>query len=216
MGVELEDARRSDQVVNSESPVLLQPENTGQTDFLNRRVGGYQRGTHLTLCFGRWLGTTLGWLRVLLFFLLLFLVFLLLASLDSIAAGFDPIHNPSNRHRVLTRVISTSGDTLLNHGEDILASGHVSGVVCPFRCLSRGPVEGGNAKSGRCKREGNALLVSLWVEDGLKKRSIPLKLLRRSFSAFARFEFGSELARVLRLRVESMSVLSLVVVKVEV
>jgi len=39
---------------------------------------------------------------------------------------------------------------------------------------------------------------------------MPLKLLRRSFSAVARFEFGSELARVLRLRVESM-----LVVKVE-
>ena len=37
---------------------------------------------------------------------------------------------------------------------------------------------------------------------GLKK--VPLKSLRRSFSAFARFEFGSEFASVLRLRVESM------------
>jgi len=37
---------------------------------------------------------------------------------------------------------------------------------------------------------------------GLKR--IPLKSLRRSFSAFARPEFGSEFASVLRLRVESM------------
>lgn len=206
-GVELEDAGGSDRVVNSALPILQQPGNTKQTGLVNRYMGGYQRGTHLTLCSGRWLGTTLRWLRVLFLFLLLFLVFLLLARLDGIATGFDPIHNPPNRHRVLACVISTRRNTLLDHGENILASGYVSGIVRPFRCLSRGPVESGDAKSGRCESEGNALRVSLWSGDGFKKtRSIPLKLLRRSVSAFARFEFGSELARVLRLRAASMSI----------
>jgi len=71
-------------------------------------------------------------LRALLFFLLLFLVFLLFTSLDSVASGFDPVHDPSNRHRVLTRVIPTSGNTLLNHGKDILASGEIPSIVGPF------------------------------------------------------------------------------------
>jgi len=46
-------------------------------------------------------------------------------------------------------VITTRGNTLLNHGEDILAGGGVSGIVSPFRRLSRGAVEGRDAKSGR-------------------------------------------------------------------
>ena len=161
--VELEDAGRSGQVANSELPILLQSGNTRQIGFLNKCLGGYQRGTHLTLWPGWLLWTTLRWLRVLLFFLLLFLVFFLFASLDSIAAGFNPVHDPSNRHRVLTRMISTGGNTLLDHGENVLASGHVSGIVSPFRCLSRRPVESGDAKSGRCARRGNALFVSLHV-----------------------------------------------------
>jgi len=161
----------------------------------------------LPLCSGRWLGATLGWLRVFLLFLLLFLVFLLLARLDSVATGFDPVHDPSYRHWVLARVIATSGNTLLNHGENILASGHVSGIVSPFRCLSRGSVESGDAQSGCCEPQRNRSFCQPPGWGWIKKiRSIPLKLLRRSFSAFARFEFGSELARVLRLREESMLV----------
>jgi hypothetical protein len=87
-------------------------------------------------------------LRVFLLFLLLFLIFLLLAGLDSVATGFDPVHDPSDRHWILARMIATGGNTLLNHGEDILAGGCVPGIVSPFRCLSRGSVEGGDTEGG--------------------------------------------------------------------
>jgi len=83
-----------------------------------------------------------------LLFLLLLLVFFFLAGLDSVATGFDPVHDPPNRHWVLTRVISPGGNTLLDHGENILASGYVPSIVSTLRCLSRGPVESGDAKGG--------------------------------------------------------------------
>ena len=161
--VESEDAARSDRVVNSESPTPLQSGNMKQTSCSIDGWEDPEDGTYLTPCSGRWLVATLGWLRVFLFFLLLFLVFLLLASTDSVATGFNPVHNPSNRHRVFTHVISTGRNTLLDHGKNILAGSYISGVVSPLGCLSRGSIESGDAKRGRCETKRKRSFVSLQV-----------------------------------------------------
>ena len=160
-------------------------------------------GACLSLRSGRGFGNALGRLGTFLLFLLLLLVFLLLAGLDSVATGLNPVHDPSNRHWVLARVISPGRNTLLDHGENILASSYVPGIVSAFRCLPRGPVEGGDAEGGGCGRQRRHARQPLKFG---RMKEIPLKSLRRSFSAFAKFEVGSEFASVLRLRVESMLV----------
>ena len=133
----------------------------GTNGLLSGRMERSQRGTHLALRPGGRFWTTLGWLRIFVLFLLFLLILLLLTGLDSVATGFDPVHDPSDRHWVLARVIPTGGNTLLDHGENILASGRVPGIVSTLRCLSGGPVESGDAESSSCGRQRRQGFVSL-------------------------------------------------------